>query len=143
MPLGIDTPLLACDIVGAPELKDGRVLLLKGRDGSGLVSKDEANVTDEKIKATSAVVKAIDPSIGMKPLTKSAAMQLKQCLPEVAAETDFTRVFDDMRKPLFEKLALRYAKDNARQKAPTDLVGSVDFMKAAFPPSWEASSGGG
>ncbi|MBE0546294.1 MAG: hypothetical protein IH627_01290 [Rubrivivax sp.] len=128
MPLGIGTPLLASDMMAASALKDGGVFLPTGRGASGLVLKAEANISGERIKATSSVVQAIDPSIKMKPLTQLAVMQLKQCLPEVAAETDFTKVVNGIRKPLFEKLSLRYAKDNATQKAPTEAVGFVGFV---------------
>ena len=80
MPLSMENPLLASDIMEARELKDGKIFLLRGRDGSTLVLKAETGVTGDKIKATAPVMKAIDPSVKMKPLTQSEVMQLKQFL---------------------------------------------------------------
>ncbi len=89
----------------------------------------------------------IDVGIGLLKATpgfKKAAVTdtLKKCFPEVAAETDFTKLVEGIRKPLFEKLALRYVKDNAKQKVPTDPVGFVDFMKAIFPTNLGGKLGG-
>jgi hypothetical protein len=80
MPLSIENPLLASDIMEARELKDGKIFFLKGRDGSGLVLKAEPGVTGDKIKAAAPVLKAIDPSVKMKPLTQPEVIQLKQFL---------------------------------------------------------------
>jgi hypothetical protein len=78
MPLAVDSPILASDILEAKDLKEGKIFLLKGRLGSSLVLKAEGNVTGEKIKSTAPVVKAIDASIKMKPLMQSEVLQLKQ-----------------------------------------------------------------
>lgn len=61
MPLAIETPLRASDLMEARELKDGKIFLLTGRDGSKLVLKAESNVTGDQLKAAAPVLKAIDP----------------------------------------------------------------------------------
>jgi len=58
---------------------------------------------------------------------------LKGVFPELVDEADFNKVADGIAKPLFEKLALRYVKDNAMKKVDTDPASFVDFVKAVFP----------
>jgi len=78
MPLALNQPIVADEIMEVRELKDGKVFLLTGRDGSKLVIKAEDYVTGDNIKATASVVKAIDPTVKMKPLVASEVLQLNQ-----------------------------------------------------------------
>jgi hypothetical protein len=76
MTLALDQPIRAAEIMDVRELKDGKVFLLTGRDGSKLVIKAEDHVTGDNIKATASVVKAIDPTVKMKPLVRSEVDEL-------------------------------------------------------------------
>ena len=78
MTLSLDLPITASDILEIHDLKEGKIFLLKGRSGDSLVLKAEGNVTGEKLKSASPVVKAIDPTIKMKPLTQGEVGQLSQ-----------------------------------------------------------------
>jgi hypothetical protein len=78
MPLALNQPILAADIMDVRELKDGKVFLLSGRDGSKLVIKAEDFVTGDAIKATASTVKAIDPTVKMKPLVASEVLELSR-----------------------------------------------------------------
>ena len=78
MTLGVDNPLLASDIMDVRDLKEGKIFRLTGRDGSALVLKAEPNVSGDSIKAVSSVVKSIDRSARMKPLTAGEVLELKK-----------------------------------------------------------------
>ncbi|NJN00531.1 MAG: hypothetical protein HC793_02565 [Aquincola sp.] len=91
MPLAIENPLRASDIMEARELKDGKIFLLTGRDGSKLVLKAESNVTGDQLKAAAPVLKAIDPSVKMKPLVASEVLELKQFLRSWRMYVDFLK----------------------------------------------------
>lgn len=80
MSLSLDQPIRASDIMEARELKDGKVFLLKGKDGSSIVIKAENDVSGAQIKAVAPVIKAIDPAVKMKPLTQAEALELQQFL---------------------------------------------------------------
>lgn len=77
MPLGIDNLIVASDIMEVKDLKEGKIFLLKGRDGSSVVLKSEPKVTGDQIKMANPVVKAIDPSCKMKPLTLMEVHELR------------------------------------------------------------------
>lgn len=80
MTLAVDQPLLASDIVDVRDLKGGKIFLLNGRDGSSLILKAEDSVTGDQIKAVAPIIKTIDPSIKMKPLTPGEVLELKSFL---------------------------------------------------------------
>lgn len=80
MSLSLDQPIRASDIMEVRELKDGKVFLLKGKDGSTLVLKAEQGVSGDQMKSAAPILKAIDPAVKMKPLTPSEALELKQFL---------------------------------------------------------------
>jgi hypothetical protein len=78
MSLSLNQPIRASDIMEARELKDGKVFLLKGKDGSSIVIKAEDHVSGAQIKAAAPVVKAIDAAVKMKPLQQAEALELQQ-----------------------------------------------------------------
>lgn len=78
MPLAVDQPILASDIMDVRDLKGGKIFLLTGRDGSKLVLKAEGGVTGDAIKASAPVLKAVDATVKMKPLVASEVGQLNQ-----------------------------------------------------------------
>lgn len=80
MTLAVDQPLRASDIVDVRDLKGGKIFLLKGRDGSSLILKAEDNVSGSQIKAVAPIIKSIDPTIKMKPLTAGEVLELKSFL---------------------------------------------------------------
>lgn len=80
MTLAVDQPLLASDIVDVRDLKGGKIFLLKGRDGSSLILKAEDRVTGDQIRAVAPIIKTIDPTIKMKPLTTGEVNELNAFL---------------------------------------------------------------
>lgn len=95
MTLSVDQPLLAADLMEVRDLKDGKIFLLTGRDGSKLVLKAEANVTGANIKAVAPVVKSIDRSARMQPLRHSEVMELDKFVDSVEAYARMMQVLID------------------------------------------------
>ncbi len=136
MALAVDNPLLASDIMEARELKDGKIFLLKGRDGSSLVLKAEPNVTGDKIKATAPVLKAIDPSIKMKPLTQPEVLQLKQFLRSWKMYVDFIKFVNggDENLPILagEKKSMDELEACVNQYGVVGSSGRSDIAKMTY-----------
>ncbi|MBW4049706.1 MAG: hypothetical protein HIU89_17860 [Proteobacteria bacterium] len=136
MPLAIDKPLLASDIMEARELKDGKIFLLKGRDGSSLVLKAEPNVTGDKIKATAPVLKAIDASMKMKPLTQPEVLQLKQFLKSWKMYVDFIKFVSgtDTNLPISadEKKSMDELETCVNQYGTGSASGRSDIAKMSY-----------
>jgi hypothetical protein len=82
--LAINKDIAADDIMSVSDLKEGKIFMLTGKDGSQLVLKAESQVTGSRIKQAAPVVKAIDPSVKMKPLKPSEVSQLQQWLGQAA-----------------------------------------------------------
>ncbi len=136
MPLAIDKPLLASDIMEARELKDGKIFLLKGRDGSSLVLKAEPKVTGDKIKATAPVLKAIDASVKMKPLTQSEVLQLKQFLRSWRMYVEFVKAVcrRDTNLPISEdeKKSMDALEACINKYGPVSASGRSDIAKMSY-----------
>ncbi|MHB1712955.1 MAG: hypothetical protein ACYCV7_16430 [Acidimicrobiales bacterium] len=136
MPLAIDKPLLASDIMEARELKDGKIFLLKGRDGSRLVLKAEPKITGDKIKATAPVLKAIDASIKMKPLTQPEVLQLKQFLRSWKMYVEFIKLVSgtDTNLPISadEKKSMDELETCVNQYGTGSTSGRSDIAKMSY-----------
>ncbi|HTO39438.1 MAG TPA: hypothetical protein VL026_00570 [Rhizomicrobium sp.] len=89
MSLSIDQPIRYSDLLEIRHLKDGKIFLLKGKDGSNLVLKAEANVTGDRIKAAAPVLKAIDPTVRMKPIDPSEIIEIEKFLKAWRKYVDF------------------------------------------------------
>ena len=124
MSLSLDQPIRASEIMEARELKDGKVFLLKGKDGSSLVIKAEGGVSGDQIKSAAPVVKAIDPTIKMKPLTQAETLELRQFMQTWNMYAAFIdKLAGDGNSPI----------DNAEKQCMQELKKCLDKYGAAGP----------
>lgn len=77
MTLALNQPILENEILDVVSIKKGKIFILTGTDGNKLALKAEPKVKGAAIKAVAPVVKAIDPSVKMKPLRQSEVQALK------------------------------------------------------------------
>lgn len=77
MTLTVNQPILENEILDVASVKGGKIFILTGTDGNRIALKAEPKVTGDKIKAVAPVVKAIDPTVKMKPLKQAEVQALK------------------------------------------------------------------
>lgn len=136
MTLGVDNPLLASDIMDVRDLKEGKIFRLTGRDGSALVLKAEPNVSGDSIKAVSSVVKSIDRSARMKPLTAGEVLELKKFTD---AKDEYVRLIQALIDSGYnfsisdkEKKSVAALKDCIRDYGKTGPGGRTDIAKMSL-----------
>jgi hypothetical protein len=135
MPLSVQTPIRASDVMEVKNLKEGKIFLLTGRDGSKLVIKGEAGVTGDATKAAAPVVKAIDALGKMKPLVQSEVLELQKFVRASQMYTTFIKqTMGDLVTPANaqEEQTISELEDLLEVRGVASAMGRTDIAKMNY-----------
>ncbi len=120
MTLSVKNPIMPIDIADIQAFKGGKIIFLTGHEGEKIVLKTELGTSVANVKNAKAVMKAIDPSIKTKIVTKE---ELGYLLDWATAALEIESAFDQL--PQDEKIDKGPGLKNIRKE-------SLQALKAAL-----------
>lgn len=90
MALDVKNPIILADIKDVELIKDGKVIILHGKSDEKLVLKEEENASVAQVKGAKAVIKAVDPSLKTKIVSKEEAESIIAAIDGVTDDNELS-----------------------------------------------------